>query len=97
MKRVILLTMMLSFFSGCRLDNSTPMMQDYAKGEELCCIAESLDEAQKIAQDYGIELVRYNDGVAVFHTEDNPYDVVKSGKKKGYTELSVNTYVKKNK
>ncbi len=62
----------------------------YVSGEELLCLADSKEEAQKIADMYGIELVKYGMGVATFHTEEDPYEVIARGKKEGYPELSLN-------
>ena len=60
------------------------------KGAELLCLAESEDEARKVAQLYGIEFVDFSYGVATFHTEDDPQKVIDMGKEKGYPELSIN-------
>ena len=93
MKKALLLTTMLFLFSGCRSQQLVPENQKIAEGQELYCLSDSLEEAQRIAQDYGIELVSFGDGVAVFHTEDDPEEVIKLGKNKGYTELSLNIVI----
>ena len=67
-------------------------MESYVEGAELLCITESLEEAQKIAEMYGIELVEFSYGVATFHTNEDPRDVIQRGKEKGYPELSINGY-----
>ncbi|MCR5671397.1 MAG: hypothetical protein K6G10_10365 [Butyrivibrio sp.] len=62
------------------------------EGQELMCLAENKEEAQKIADMYGIELVDFGYGVATFHTEDDPQSVISAGLEKGYPELSINGY-----
>ncbi len=62
---------------------------EYAEGEELLCLCDNEEEAQKIADLYGIELVQFQFGVATFHAED-PQSVIDLGKEKGYPELEIN-------
>lgn len=62
----------------------------YALGRELMCLAGSEEQANEIAELYGIELVSFSSPVAVFHTEDDPYKVIERGKTEGWPELSVN-------
>ncbi len=64
------------------------------KGMELMCLAESKQEAEDIAKSYGIELVHFSSGVASFHTDGDPADVIKRGKEQGLKELSINRYNK---
>ena len=73
-------------------DAIAPADPEVVEGEELLCLADSKEEAQKIADQYGIELVNFNYGVATFHTEDDPQKVIDMGKEKGYPELSLNGY-----
>lgn len=61
------------------------------EGRELMCLAENRAEAQNIADTYEIELVSFAYGVAVFHTEETPADVIRRGHENGWKELSVNT------
>ena len=63
---------------------------EVTEGEELLCLAESREEAQKIADQYGIELVEFSYGVATFHTLEDPQKVIDMGLSKGYPELSIN-------
>ena len=63
---------------------------DYVEGKELLCLVGTQEEAEAIARQYGIQLVEYSYGVATFHTDDNPNDVIAMGKKLGYPELSLN-------
>ena len=62
----------------------------YALGRELYCLADSADEAAEIAEQYGIELMEFDEGVATFHTEDNPSDVVAYGEENGLRHLEIN-------
>jgi len=48
------------------------------------------EEAKDCANLYGIELIAFNFGVAVFTTEDNPEELIVNGKKNGWPPLSVN-------
>lgn len=52
--------------------------------------AGSLEEAQTIAELYGITLVEYKNGLGRFHTEEDPRDVIQRGKENGWPELVVN-------
>ena len=60
------------------------------KEGELICSANSLEEAQKIADLYGITLDRYNYGVAVFVTDRDLMEVIREGKKNGWPALELN-------
>jgi len=64
---------------------------EIAEGKELLCLAETRQEAEKTAEVYAIELVEFRNGVAVFHTEENPQEVIDRGIKNGWQELSLNT------
>ena len=56
----------------------------------LLCIAETREDAEKVASLYGITLVDYQDGVASFFTEEDPREVLQRGKAQGWPELSLN-------
>ncbi len=68
-----------------------PVKRTAVKGKELLCLAESEEEAEKTAEQYGIELVSFRNGVAVFHTEDDPVKVIQYGISQKWTRLSLNT------
>lgn len=74
--------------------HNTPSPQQIAPGRELMCLAKTREEAEAVAECYGIELVDFEHGVAVFHTEENPYEVIRRGKDNGWTLLSANTISK---
>lgn len=57
---------------------------------QLLCLAGSQQEAEEVAALYNIELVSYADGLAVYHTEEDPRDVISRGEKNGWIELSLN-------
>lgn len=61
---------------------------------QLLCITQSREEAEEIAALYGITLVEYEEGVALFYTEEAPQDVVRKGLDNGWPELSLNRYKK---
>lgn len=73
------------------LSATIEVADNIVKGEELLCLVDSKEEAQKIADEYGITLVTCSYGVATFHTDEDPHTVIDRGLKAGYTELSLNT------
>ena len=64
--------------------------EDITVGKELMCLADSREEAEAIAAQYGIELVEYRYGVAAFHTDRPPREVIAEGIANGWPELSEN-------
>lgn len=71
--------------------DSIPMQQDKL---ELVGMADSEEEAEKLAEDYEIELISYSEKVAVFQTDKSYEEILEIGKNKGLTELSVNSTLK---
>lgn len=69
----------------------TPIQQDRL---ELICMAETEEEAEKLAADYEIELISYSEKVAVFQTNKTYEEILETGKVKGLTELSLNNEMK---
>lgn len=98
LKGFIIVTAAVSLLVGCQnaSGNSagkTPganKESDYVEGKELLCLVDTQEEAEAIAKQYGITLVEFSYGVATFHTDDNPNDVIAMGIKLGYPELSLN-------
>ena len=93
MKQIIAVLLSLLLLCGCR----TPAgQQDFdlegevAAGQELTCLAQSREEALAIAAQYEIELVTFEAGVAVFHTDRSWQRVIEQGKEAGWPELSPN-------
>ena len=58
--------------------------------EELMALVETEEEAQSIAEQYGIEFVSYSDGVAVYKAEEDPAVVIARGEENGYPPLYLN-------
>ena len=63
---------------------------DISQKGQLMASAETLEEAQKLAELYGIELVDYSYQIALFRTEEDPRAVIQRGKENGWPELSLN-------
>ena len=61
-----------------------------AAGEELFAVVSSEEDAQAIADQYGIELVTFAQGVATYHTEEDPGTVVRRGRENGWPPIAVN-------
>lgn len=57
---------------------------------QLLYLTESQQEAEEVAELYQIELVSYADGLAVYHTEEDPREVLRRGEEQGWPELSLN-------
>ena len=64
--------------------------QNISEEEPLMATVESREEAEAIAQQYGITLVSWGYGIATFFTEENPQDVIQRGLAQGWPELSLN-------
>lgn len=62
--------------------------------ENLMAWVESEEEAQQIAEAYGIELCSYGLNVATYHTDDDPMAVIRRGQEQGLPELSPNSTAK---
>ncbi len=73
---------------GIALSDNSPFSA--VEGRELMILTDSEEEAKEIAGLYGIEFVDHSQGVAVFHTEEDPSSVVERGKKEGLPQLSIN-------
>ena len=105
--RVIVIVVVLLVFSGCRKqpaemvkphrDPGQQAMDDLLQVDEtaqLLCEVENLEEAQDLAERYGIILVDCQNGYACFYTEEDPNDVILRGKAQGWPLLSLNQKVK---
>lgn len=57
---------------------------------QLVGIVDTEEQAQEIAEQYGITLVSYEYGIAVYHTQENPLEVISRGQESGYPALSLN-------
>lgn len=67
-----------------------PTLDAVSPHAQLICAAQSQEEAQSIADLYGIALVDWGYGVASFYTEEDPREVIRRGQEKGWAELSLN-------
>ena len=52
--------------------------------------AESWDHAEEIAELYGISLVNYGNGLALYYTEEDPQAVIARGEENDWPKLSLN-------
>lgn len=73
--------------SGSRSDVSSGSDSNFVSGG-LMCAADSEEQAQEIAEQYGITLKSYGNGVAEFTTEEDPMAVIARGQKNKWTPLS---------
>lgn len=90
----LLLTVLLLLFCAC---GKEPAEDIAASGPgvdpngQLFCVAEDQAQAEEVAALYGISLVEFGEGVAVFYTEEDPGTVIERGLAKGWPELSLNS------
>lgn len=68
----------------------TQPTQDLQTEGQLMAKAPTREEAQALAEQYGITLLRWHHGIAVFYTEEDPAAVIRRGQEKGWQALSVN-------
>lgn len=57
---------------------------------ELVALADTQEEAEEIAELYGIELNSYSYGVATYTTDKSPQELIELGTEKGYPALTPN-------
>ena len=57
---------------------------------QLMAMAQTLEDAQALAELYGIELVDFSYQIAMFRTQENPWEVIRRGQENGWPELSIN-------
>ena len=72
--------------------NHSSTEEEEIMGEKVSMIAlaDTKEEAKKIAELYGIELVNYSYGVAEYETTKDPQELIALGEKKNYPALSTN-------
>ncbi|MBR5420065.1 MAG: hypothetical protein IK115_02835 [Lachnospiraceae bacterium] len=73
------------------IDGGGKLNSGAVEGRELIALTDSEEEAQLIADQYGITLVVYAQGVATFHTEEDPQEVIKRGEENDLPKLYLNT------
>ena len=76
--------------SGALVQSSGSFPMDYNREEPLLFPAESLEEAQAVGAQYGITLLSYDFGLAVYGTQEDPVEVIRRGREQGWPELSLN-------
>ena len=79
-------------------ESFTPAGADSAENgdsdpSQLTALADTPEEAQEIAELYGIELVSYSYGVAVYHTDKDIAELIQLGLDNGYPTLAPDTEV----
>lgn len=95
MKRIVALLLSLLLMCGCHMpaeqpSHSADLEGEVAAGQELTCLAQSREEALAIAEQYEIELVTFESGVAVFTTQRSWREVIEQGEENGWPKLSPN-------
>ena len=90
-KRLVTILAALQLFGCSRPAEETPVPITPVKGEELYCLADTQEEAEKIAESYDIVLVKFGHGVATFTTDRDLHEVIQYGKKNNLAPISINT------
>lgn len=57
---------------------------------QLMALVETEEEAKSIAEQYGIELMSFSEGVAEYRTEEDLDEVIARGQNNGYPALYIN-------
>ena len=76
--------------------SSSPQMEHAEhpiEGEELIALTDTREEAEALAVQYGIELVSWEQKIAVFHTEKDPFTVIEEGKRNDWPPLEINAVI----
>ena len=93
---LILLIVVALILCGCRRTEPPVILEkdtteaSAEEGGELICLTDSPEEAARIAELYGISLIRYADGLALYQTDEDPQEVIRRGIEQGWPELSRN-------
>lgn len=66
------------------------------KSHTMIAQVESQQEAEEIANLYGIELLQYQNKIATFFTQKDPLELMRWGKEQGYPSLGINQEYSKN-
>ncbi len=81
--------LMLPFMKVTRVEIN-PVSEFAAEDAPLMAVVESIEDARETAGQYGIELISFEDGIALFQTKENPLVVISRGEQYNYPPLSVN-------
>lgn len=83
--------------SACGINNTpkqlvieSPEESESDSTTEMVALVDTESEAQEIAELYQIELLNFSNGVAVYTTDRDPYELIALGNEKGYPTLSIN-------
>ena len=68
----------------------TKPWDSFSKRGQLMGEAEDWDNAKEIADLYGITLVNFGHGLALYYTEEDPEAVIARGEENGWPTLSLN-------
>jgi len=97
MKRSLIFVLLVCLLlGGCGAAEAQPVQTlqpdegNIAADKPLICPAETVAEAEEIAELYGIELVDCSYGVACFYTGEDPFAVIERGKENGWPRLDIN-------
>jgi len=63
---------------------------EMSRGNTMIAKVESQEEAEEIANLYGIELLQYRNKIATFSTEKDPLELMQWGEEQGYPTLGIN-------
>ena len=77
------------FLAVKKLDESQVEMLEVAENQ-LMALVDTAEQAQEIAAQDGIEFVSFENGLALYHTEEDPFEVITRGQENGYPQISVN-------
>lgn len=66
------------------------MNQMTVADNSLMSEAETEEAAREIAEQYGIEFISFENGIALYHTEEDPFEVIARGQENGFPQLSIN-------
>lgn len=70
--------------------NSGISSGEISETEPLMALAESEEDAKKIAEQYGITFVAYQEGIATYYTAEDLNQVITRGEENGYSTLYIN-------
>ena len=77
-------------FMKVRRVEQDPINEVMAEDASLMAVVESEEEAMEIVEKYMIEFVSFQNRMALFQTEEDPYAVIRRGEENDYPPLSVN-------
>ena len=93
MPMLLLAWLMAGCGSNYEIIEPGPSIDPVMEGRELLAFVETEEEAVEIADLYGIQLLDYSYNVAVYHTEEDPREVIERGEKNGYPPIDLNRQI----